>query len=57
MICEFRGAQVKASLKAYNHHNINPQVKLNTLCLQETPSFRGWGGSWDTPYGRFFLAW
>ena len=24
---------------------------------QETPFFRGWGGSWDTPYGRFFLAW
>ncbi|KAK9828096.1 hypothetical protein WJX81_003753 [Elliptochloris bilobata] len=24
---------------------------------EETPFFRGWGGSWDTPYGRFFLSW
>ncbi len=24
---------------------------------QEAPFFRGWGGSWDTPYGRFFLGW
>ncbi len=25
--------------------------------MQEAPFFRGWGGSWDTPYGRFFLGW
>ncbi len=25
--------------------------------VQEVPFFRGWGGSWDTPYGRFFLGW
>lgn len=25
--------------------------------LQETGFFCGWGGSWDTPYGRFFLEW
>lgn len=24
---------------------------------QETGFFCGWGGSWDTPYGRFFLEW
>ena len=22
-----------------------------------TPFFRGWGGGWSTPYGRFFAAW
>lgn len=25
--------------------------------MQETGFFRGWGGSWDTPYGQFFLSW
>lgn len=25
--------------------------------MQETGFFCGWGGSWDTPYGRFFLEW
>ena len=25
--------------------------------LQETGFFRSWGGSWDTPYGAFFLSW
>ena len=25
--------------------------------MQETGFFRGWEGSWDTPYGRFFLSW
>lgn len=25
--------------------------------VQETGFFRGWGGSWDTPYGQFFLSW
>ena len=25
--------------------------------LQETGFFCCWGGSWDTPYGRFFLEW
>ncbi|CAK0774322.1 hypothetical protein CVIRNUC_004157 [Coccomyxa viridis] len=24
---------------------------------EETGFFRSWGGSWDTPYGQFFLAW
>ena len=25
--------------------------------LQETGFFCSWGGSWDSPYGRFFLSW
>ncbi len=25
--------------------------------MQETGFFRSWGGSWDTPYGQFFLSW
>ena len=25
--------------------------------VQETGFFRSWGGSWDTPYGQFFLSW
>ena len=25
--------------------------------MQETGFFATWGGSWDTPYGRFFLDW
>ena len=25
--------------------------------MQETGFFRGWGGSWDAPYGQFFLSW
>lgn len=25
--------------------------------VQETGFFATWGGSWDTPYGRFFLDW
>jgi hypothetical protein len=24
---------------------------------QETGFFCSWGGSWDSPYGRFFLSW
>ena len=34
------------------------QPKRRVTCVgQDTPFFRGWGGSWDTPYGRFFLSW
>ena len=25
--------------------------------VQETGFFATWGGSWDTPYGRFFMEW
>lgn len=33
------------------------QQERAACVVQETPFFRGWGGSWDTPYGRFFLSW
>ena len=36
----------------------NVMMGLKAGCwAQETGFFRSWGGSWDTPYGRFFLEW
>lgn len=26
-------------------------------CTQDTGFFRGWGGAWDSSYGRFFMKW
>ena len=34
-----------------------PAGVKNGAGVQETGFFRSWGGSWDTPYGQFFLSW
>jgi hypothetical protein len=32
-------------------------MRLLDDCVQDTGFFRSFGGSWDTPYGEFFLSW
>lgn len=45
-----------------SHHpgsRLNLTVFASSLssCPQDTGFFRGWGGAWDSSYGRFFMTW